>query len=1035
MKSNMNIQFVTGHYGVLKYLTSYMCKPERTTSELMKKAAKECTNKGVQDKLYAIGNVFLTKREVSTDDAIVRTLSLPMRSSKIDTVFIVTGLKENRTRALKSRTVLENMHPDDENVYAPNILDKYMNRPDRPEKMKNMCLADFATSYIHHSAYEPEIETDDIRSYTTAVSTIDLEDDESSTKAEIITLKDELGKMRKRKRPCVMRYHKASKLKDPELYYLTLLQLYMPWQKEVELKGDFESYEDKYNHIESDIKQNILNHDPYIDSYDVDVDELIDNVSSYSSDDEDTPRRNQFNFLNPEMLDFETSDSTNSTNIPVSSSTIENRSMSRDKMYEMCSQLNKEQLEIFHYVMRHAVEIMLNERNDLPEPEPIYSFLSGGAGVGKSFVTLPMVENLQNVLKFHLQDFATQPSVVVTASTGIAATHLNGTTLHTAFLLPLNDNRPIIGNSAINNLQKKYKHLKILITDEVSMTGIDTWDALNLTLQKIKNNKRDFGGVSVITVGDLLQLPPVKMGTFFSLIRARLNDPWLRLFKLHELTQIMRQCDDPEFADILSRVREGKHTKHDIEAIKQLEYTDTSSWPGEITHLYITNHLTDAHNDACLSKLENTGKPIATVISKDKGRISHNLSIGKTGNLRHVLKVGEGSKVMVTKNIDVDDRLVNGTLGTVNKLDRVGNDPYGYPLGRIYIQCDDPKAGNKLKDARLRSEFRELVPIEPVVQPFKYNGTMVERNQFPVTLAHAMTTHKSQGNTLVYFIGDVDQTPAPGKQRRAPCGPGMFYTMLSRGKTRKNIKLQNFHENCIVVNKEALKEMERMRKESVLMCSHPLEKLDQPNICLYNIRRWKKHIQHFVNDKAFSMYSSVFCFTETHLQDQQDEIKNYLPGWKDIHYPIGVGLSICYNKEKVKMIKEFDYIGALQILPALMEINDQLILLVLVYRPDGPMAEFVRNLIECITSIESQIDVERPHRLLIVGDFNWDQMLPEHVTTFDRIRTSFNCSQRSNYSTHILGGILDLVFDNGKSSDVNWMFSPYSDHFIILIDL
>ena len=73
MKSNMNIQFVTGHYGVLKYLTSYMCKPERTTSELMKKAAKECTNKGVQDKLYAIGNVFLTKREVSTDEAIVRT--------------------------------------------------------------------------------------------------------------------------------------------------------------------------------------------------------------------------------------------------------------------------------------------------------------------------------------------------------------------------------------------------------------------------------------------------------------------------------------------------------------------------------------------------------------------------------------------------------------------------------------------------------------------------------------------------------------------------------------------------------------------------------------------------------------------------------------------------------------------------------------------------------------------------------------------------------------------------------------------------
>ena len=59
MKSSMNIQFVTGHYGVLKYLTSYMCKPECATSELKKKAAKEATNKGVQEKLHTIGSVFI----------------------------------------------------------------------------------------------------------------------------------------------------------------------------------------------------------------------------------------------------------------------------------------------------------------------------------------------------------------------------------------------------------------------------------------------------------------------------------------------------------------------------------------------------------------------------------------------------------------------------------------------------------------------------------------------------------------------------------------------------------------------------------------------------------------------------------------------------------------------------------------------------------------------------------------------------------------------------------------------------------------
>lgn len=78
MQSNMNIQYVTGIYGAVKYLTSYMCKPDCTVSELIEKASKEATNKGVHDKLCAIGNVFTTKREVSTDEAIVKMLSLPI---------------------------------------------------------------------------------------------------------------------------------------------------------------------------------------------------------------------------------------------------------------------------------------------------------------------------------------------------------------------------------------------------------------------------------------------------------------------------------------------------------------------------------------------------------------------------------------------------------------------------------------------------------------------------------------------------------------------------------------------------------------------------------------------------------------------------------------------------------------------------------------------------------------------------------------------------------------------------------------------
>ena len=148
------------------------------------------------------------------------------------------------------------MDQDDTNIYASNILEKYANRPD---DLEQMCYADFATNYVSKKADEVQVESEDIKNYTMPVSAID--DVEPST--NIIVLKDELGEMRKRSRPCVMRYHKVTKLKDSEQYYLKLLQLYMPWRNEDEIKGDCYTYEEKYTEVELDIKPNIYKHDPY----------------------------------------------------------------------------------------------------------------------------------------------------------------------------------------------------------------------------------------------------------------------------------------------------------------------------------------------------------------------------------------------------------------------------------------------------------------------------------------------------------------------------------------------------------------------------------------------------------------------------------------------------------------------------------------------------------------------------------------------------------------------------------------------------
>ena len=144
----------------------------------------------------------------------------------------------------------------------------------------------------------------------------------------------------------------------------------------------------------------------------------------------------------------------------------------------------------------------------------------------------------------------------------------------------------------------------------------------------------------------------------------------------------------------------------------------------------------------------------------------------------------------------------------------------------------------------------------------------------------------------------------------------MFYTMLSRGKDRRNIRLNNFDKDCIKVNKAAVTEMERLRSNSVLNYPHPLKKMNSATISYLNIVKWSKHITHFLSDTAHILYSSLFCFTETNIDNgRYDRIKSYLPEWDDIHKLEGHGLAICYNTTKLKLLKNTFFVVNLEYLP------------------------------------------------------------------------------------------------------------------------
>ena len=119
------------------------------------------------------------------------------------------------------------MHTDDTNVFASNIIDKYENQPDN---LHSMCLAHIASSYVSKMAEDLPIESYEIKSYTVPVSSIN----DVKFNPNIIVVKNELGEMLKHSQPCIIHFHKVSKLKSPEEHYLRLLQLYIPWRNDNE---------------------------------------------------------------------------------------------------------------------------------------------------------------------------------------------------------------------------------------------------------------------------------------------------------------------------------------------------------------------------------------------------------------------------------------------------------------------------------------------------------------------------------------------------------------------------------------------------------------------------------------------------------------------------------------------------------------------------------------------------------------------------------------------------------------------------------
>ena len=491
-------------------------------------------------------------------------------------------------------------------------------------------------------------------------------------------------------------------------------------------------------------------------------------------------------------------------------------------------------------------------------------FLTGKAGTGKTTL-------LREIIK------TTHKNAMVVAPTGIAALNAGGVTIHSLFQLPLGGFIPVQDEIASvsdyvkfesrDSLRKHFfkmnksrrslfRNLELLIIDEVSMLRADLLDAMDFVLQSIRKNSQVFGGVQVLFIGDLLQLPPVVKNQEWDVLRKYYTGKFF--FHAHavqkypplyiELTKIYRQSDDT-FISILNNLRNNTITTDDLKCLNQFinKDFDIKSNKGYIT-LTTHNAKADNLNSESLSELSAKKHIYPAEITGDFPE--------KIFPIEQNLELKVGAQVMFVKNdLSPEKRFFNGKTGIVKFL----ND------SEMLIEF--PEEGRSIEVEKYEwKNIRYSVNESSKEIEEELLGTFV---QYPVKLAWAITVHKSQGLTFDKAVLDVSDVFMPGQA----------YVALSRLRSLNGLVLlselrMNGISNDLDVMKYAEHKTDENSLENVLQ-SETMTFVHQFMIQAFNFKQlgqeWRNHVYSYKQDSERSEKSKHHIWAKTQL-DSIDKI-------------------------------------------------------------------------------------------------------------------------------------------------------------------
>ena len=1089
---NIDTSPVFDFFAVVTYVTEYFTKDESGTSMLLVQASKQIKNLPRRDQLKEMKNKFLTHRQMGISEAFMKILpEMRLKNSNIKTLFLHLGKKDEMQRFLTRGDPRQDYNGQDlikiedrEGLYyeKPNMLDKYLRRD--MSEWEKLCYPQYAKMYdpANIKKREGEEEEDD-----------DFENEDNNNEDQIesgmldmtkfekdklkygeevkfhylITESGALGKalpslmklenccpgepngMRKRRHPKALRFYKVKRDLNPARYFLHELMMYKSfglkeyerWQDDENCIEDYEKYKDSIKKV----KEKVMEWMEDVEEARYFVEEAmknVDNIDTEETGEEMDPEKHQED-LDCELEGIEEDEKFKHLD---TDGLKEFDSQNIGNWYRKLDLLDYKDLEEktckLDEWQRHVVDNVLKFARDVRKFNAGYGSLPkhenlvviGGAGAGKSTVIECLAQWCHRILE-KAGDDPNSPYILKTATTGAAASIIEGSTLHSTLGFSYESKYVSLSDKKREAMRERLKNLKILIVDEFSMMKSDMLYLMHLRLCEIKQVNQDFGGVKLILFGDLAQLKPV-LGSYtfacpsnadFKLAYGDGTSSLWRRFNVINLEKNHRQGKDKEYADLLNRVRVGKHTAEDIELLRTR--IRKKGHPDLNKALFITAQVNPAaeYNEKMVNRLpgklyvskavhmQAMSKKFEPMLKTKSGRIGDTMFV-------NILNLKIGARVMVIHNIDVSDLICNGALGTVQGVEESQNGT----VSAVIVKFDNPLVGkeSRQRNPSMNRKYPDGVVVKKMEKEYSLpkNAGPISSTarciQLPLVLCWAVTVHKIQGQTVKSPEKVVIDAKAASKS-----DPAQVYVMLSRVQELEQLYiLEKFPEDCIRVSKAAMQEIERLMSVSVNRNPSQWESENDgkiTKICFLNCRSIVNKFHSIKSDRSLQK-SDLIILTETWLEQSKSVNEYQLPEFTACFNSVGRGRGIaCYFNNKVKHVVDINHVGF-----SITKLKTEKIDIIGVYRSHNG------SVVAIIEELQTLVDTGRT--TVLGGDMNICALTQKNNYMTESLK-EMGFQQVVKKPTHIDGRSLDHIYIlPGRNIRFEWSLEYfakyYSDH-------